>query len=84
MKKNRLTREIVLHITSDMENFQLSKRTDGGAKFAGTYDKNNLKAEILKCERQYDELENCHFICKERAYTGNGRRKISLSARDKI
>lgn len=83
----KLTREIGLHVTHDMENKLLSERMDGGAKFAMPFNENSLKGKIIKLKRVYDKNKNFigfYNINNNKVWTGNGRRKISLSAMDSI
>ncbi len=82
--KERLTREIALVITPDMENYLKSQKKDGAEKFAMPYKSDNLKGKILKLNRIYDDKGSCAFYHDGKHYSGNGIRKICLSAEDRI
>jgi hypothetical protein len=80
-------REVALEISRDMENKVLSERADGGEKFAMPYDETKSKGAILRLRRVDDPntgLTSFHDTSTNRLWSGNGTRKISISAYDRI
>lgn len=82
----RLTRELGMIETEDMWKKQMMSRPNGH-KFASSYDESNLKGELVKLKRVYDERGN--FIGFYRIDTGlhfggSGSSRVSISPMDRI
>ena len=81
----RMTREIGLEVTPDMETklFMEGPATDmEKAAFGGTWDESKLKGRIVRLRRVYDDLGDfCGFYGEDGSrWTGH----VSLSVRDHI